>query len=92
MYFRRRRYVAEARQRHRQSPLRWFGRCVVVRHASGARATRTRRQARIPAKPTPSPLPAHRQQASHETLRIQEGTHEGAHQTESGRSLGYTSV
>lgn len=89
---RRRRYVAEAGQRHRQSPFRWFGRCVLVRHASGTSAAGDGRQARLPAKPAAGTLPTHRQQTSHETLRLQEGADEGAHQAESSRALGYTSV
>lgn len=89
---RRRRYVAEAGQRHRQGPLRWSGRCVPVRHARGARAPRARRQAGLLAQPAASTLPADRQQASNETIWLKKGADEGAHQAESSRPLGHPSV
>lgn len=92
MCFRRRRYVAEAGQRHRQSPLWWLGRCLPVRHSSGTRSPGAGRQARLPPQPAAGPLPTHRQQTSHETLRLQEGAHEGENQAESGRPLGHTSM
>lgn len=92
LIFRRRRYVAEAGQRHRQSPLRWSGRCVTVWHTSGASAAGPRCQARLPAEPATGPLPAHRQQARDEAIRLKESAHEGTHPAEGRRTLGHSSV
>lgn len=89
---RRRRHVAEAGQRHRQGPFRWFGRCFPVRHACGACAPGPRRQAGVSSQPVTSTLPAHRQQTSHEAVRLKKSSHERAHQTEGGGPLGHTSM
>lgn len=90
--FRRRRYVAEAGQRHRQSPLRWFGRCFPVRHASGTSPSRAGREVRFPPEPAAGTLPANRQQARNEALWLEEGADEGEDPAEGGGALGYTSV
>lgn len=89
---RRRRYVAEAGQRHRQGALRWPRRCLPVRHSCRTSPARLGRKARLPPQPATGPLPAHRQQARDETLRFQESVDEGADQAEGGGTLGHTSV
>lgn len=89
---RRRRHVAEAGQRHGQSPLWRAGRCFLVRHAGGTRPSCARRQARVSSQPAASPLSTNRQQARHETLRLEKGVDEGTDPAKSRRALGYTSV
>ena len=83
-------------QGQRESALRG-GRCVPLRHPKGgagpdADGFLRGGQAEFPQEPTAGPLPAHRQQAGHEAVRLQEGTDERAHQAEGGRTLGHTSV
>lgn len=77
-------------------PLRG-GRCVAVRHAEGgarADASGLRRggQAELHQEPASGAVSAHRQQAGHETVRIQESTDEGTDTTKGCWSLGHTSM
>lgn len=73
------------------------GRCLVVWHPEGGTGADAPRlggsgQAEFHQEPTAGPLPAHRQQAGDEIVRLQEGAHEGEDQTESLRSLGHPSL
>lgn len=98
-----RRDAASDRDRHVRSQSALRGRRPEpVRHpqgGAGARAhgqpPRTARrlgQAVLHQEPAPSPVPAHRQQTRHETIRQQKGSDEGENPTEGGRPLGHPSL
>lgn len=75
----------------------WCGRCIAVRHPEGGAGADAPRlggsgQAELHQEPTAGPLPADRQQAGDEAVRLQEGAHEGEDPAEGRWSLGHPSV
>lgn len=71
------------------------GRCVAVRDPEGGAGADAAGlggggQAELPQEPAAGPLPAHRQQAGHEAVRVEEGPDEGADTAEGLRTLGHT--